>query len=624
MKFLKASLFFLFLMISITGSTQSRGFDLVYQRCEWTLNNSVALSGKITYYFTATEDNFQNLFLNLDEFYITVDSVLQRDEKINFRYPSYIHDSLLISLSSPLKKGELDSVTILYRSTSYLKYSSSFIQQKNEYGNTVVGTLSEPFYSAVWFPCKNDLTDKVDSSDIIVTAPKGYKVASNGVLVSATSTEETETYHWRHRYPIATYLTAFAVSKYETYSDWYVRPDGDSLEILNYVYPEDLDTIKKVTPITIKAMALFEELYGKYPFSNEKYGHAEFILGGGMEHQTMSFIGKRYFTPFVLTHELAHQWFGNMITCSSWNDIWVNEGFATYSTGLFYEREDTAAWNLWKRNTIDSVTSRPDGSVYCYNAQNKNRIFNIRLSYEKASYVLHMLRWVIGDSAFFKGIWNFANDSTLMHGFASTNDVKKHFENTSGKDLTEFFDSWIYKEGYPNYELTFSQKEDFETALTIKQTPSHSSVSYFKMPVPVLFSGEEKDTLIVFQNDSLIQHFTLNPQFKIKSVSFDPEKKLLCKYKIQEIPVGIESANAETFDLSIYPNPAKDYVILKSNASYKGHWVLKNILGRIVDSGKITNSYQEFISLKNCTSGVYFLQLEFEKGSITRKIVVIK
>jgi aminopeptidase N len=220
------------------------------------------------------------------------------------------------------------------------------------------------------------------------------------VLVSETQNGNLRTCHWKSHYPIAAYLVAIAVTNYSYYSNYVPLGSGDSLQVLNYVYPEDLTYAQSNTPGIISIIQLYDSLTITYPFFKEKYGHCQFGWGGGMEHQTMTYLVS--FDYSLMAHECAHQWFGDMVTCGSWEDIWLNEGFATYWQGMTVEHYDPSNWMGWKQSQRDYIISQPDGSVLCTDTTDVGRIFDGRLTYSKGAYLLHMLRWTVGDAAFFQ------------------------------------------------------------------------------------------------------------------------------------------------------------------------------------------------------------------------------
>jgi aminopeptidase N len=291
---------------------------------------------------------------------------------------------------------------------------------------------------------------------MIVTCPVPYRVAGNGLLVDSINMIDSTKYHWKHRYPIPAYLVAFAIANYKSYSDIVYPPDDTPIEVLNYVYPCDSATVAQQTPNMTPMFLYFIEKFGAYPYKKEKYGHAQCGFGGGMEHSTMSFMGG--FSRLLLAHELAHQWFGDKITCGSWQDIWLNEGFATYLEGLTCEKGwGDQSWINWKTSKINNVTSNNSGSTYVTDTVNVGNIFNGRLVYNKGALILHMLRWKLGDSLFFKSIRNYINDPALSYGFARTNNLKTVLNATTGIDMTEFFNDWLYSQGWPNYNITWSK-----------------------------------------------------------------------------------------------------------------------------------------------------------------------
>lgn len=407
-------------------------------------------------------------------------------------------------------------------------------------------TQSEPYGCRDWWPGKNDLTDKADSIDVVVHCPELYRAASNGILMHDEVNAGIRTCHWKHRFPIVPYLIAVAVTNYEVYSQWAIS-DGSPVEILNYVYPEDKAAIMQKTTETIQFMELFSELFTPYPFLGEKYGHAQFGLGGGMENQTMSFMGR--FDYEIIAHELAHQWFGNAVTLNSWQDIWLNEGFATYLSALAYEHfSPDFYWPRWKSLAIGFVVSEPDGKVFVEDTTNVERLFSARLSYYKGALLLHMLRWKIGDEAFYEACRHYLNDSRFSYDFAGTNDLKAHLETAYGKDLTGFFDDWYYGEGFPSYHAEVARLASNDYRVRISQKQSHASVDFFELPVPIRFNGFNRDTTIVFENSENLQEWIIYPGFKIDSVFIDPEQRIVSGNNT------IDLINKSS-DVAVYPNP---------------------------------------------------------------------
>lgn len=589
-------------------------FDFTYQRCEWEIDPAVNfISGTITYYFTAQKDDLVSMKLNLRNNMI-IDQISQRNIPLTFDHNNNI---LSIILQNPLNLNTIDSISIKYHGTPERTGFGSFVQEEHN-GNPIIWTLSQPYGAEDWFPCKNDMTDKVDSIDIFITVPEGNEVASNGILVAVNPVGNGKnTHHWKMNYPVATYLIAFAVTNYAIYSDWLVRDESDKLEILNYVYPEDLEDSKEQSPVTIPIMEFFEKKFGRYPFSNEKYGHAQINRSGGMEHQTMSFM--KNFEYSLVAHELAHQWFGDMITCGSWNDIWLNEGFATYCTALYQEETYPEDWELWKTTASLAIMGTPEGSVYRYKIPDKQVIFDNRLVYQKGGYIVHMLRWVLGDEKFFEGIRNYLNDPELRYGFAYTEDLKKHLETVSGKDLTDFFDAWIYKEGYPIYDIYLNQTSINNATLTVRQNTSHPSVDCFKMPLPIELTMNGKKEIFIFENDQPEQTFTFDPGNIIDDAVFDPERWLLsksalycpsCTYSNKYSPVNI------------YPNPARDQLTVQVLSADRTEWKISTISGNIIKSGTIHNLYEFTINTSDLPIGTYIVSIKVNDKTHSRKLLI--
>ncbi len=604
-------------------SSLTTDYDLKYHRLEWFLDPAVVyIKGEVTTYFIPSASNFLELNFDLTDNMI-VDSVLYRGTQLFFS--RLTGDDLQIHLSSPLAQGVLDSVSVYYRGIPVGSGWGSFSQ--TFHGNTpCIWTLSEPYGAKDWWPCKQDLIDKIDSVDIIVTTPQANRVAANGVLISEiTNADSTKTYHWQTHYPIAAYLIGISVTNYISYSDYVILKSGDSLQVLNYIYPESDSVAHLYLRDIVNIIRLYDSLLIDYPFAKEKYGHAEFGWGGGMEHQTMSFVTS--FDHALIAHECAHQWFGDRITCGSWEDIWLNEGFATYFEAITREHLYPDLWTVWKAGAINSVTSSPAGSVQCRDTTDHNSIFSGRLSYNKGAMLLHMLRWQLGDSLFFLSLRNYLNDSLLAYNYAKTPDLKRHLEQTSGQDLTQFFNQWYYGEGYPSYQITWNEVQHL-FMLKIDQQQSDASVSFFNMDVPVAVHGGRRDTTLIFHHTYSGELFSAQVDFDIDTVSFDPELWILSKQNTVTFDPSFSLEHPEVLasQLYIYPNPASSELKIYSNTviSLKS-FCIYDVPGRkLIEQLFAPSGVPYTIDLTTLPAGVYVLKIITNRGEVNKEIVRVK
>jgi aminopeptidase N len=532
-----------------TLTLASTNFDVKYYRCEWEVDPAIRfITGKVTVYYIITNAATD---ISVDIMSpLIVDSVTQRNNLLTKIQGS---NSLQISFAAPVNAGTFDSVSIYYKGVPPASGFGSFIQDQHA-GTPVMWSLSEPYGARDWWPCKNGLDDKADSIDIIITAPSQYKAASNGLLQSETLTAggTKKIAHWKHRYPIATYLICFAVTNYTVFNNS-VQLGSITLPMQTYCYPESLISFQNGTQNVLDAMQLFHNTFGDYPFIKEKYGHVQFGWGGGMEHQTSTFIVS--INEGLIVHELAHQWFGDKITCGSWEDIWLNEGFATHLSSFYLEKKYPANTIINRRNLINNITSQPGGSVKVNDTTNVGRIFDGRLSYNKGSSLLYMLRWKLTDSVFFKALKTYQQDNKVIYGFARTADLKRHLEQASGQDLTEFFNDWFVGQGYPSYNVEWGPVGSKYVRIKMSQTTSHSSVSFFEMPVALKFKNATQEKTIVVDNKTNGEVFLKNLGFVADSVFIDPEYWLLSRNntttKVQDV------VNGQNI-VQVYPNPIQN------------------------------------------------------------------
>lgn len=597
--------------VAYKANPNTVNYDINYHRLHWNVDPAVAqISGEVTTHFTANTDMDEIVFDLAGN--MTVSKVTQRGADLTFSHNN--NDELIIKFPATLDAKKIDSVSITYSGNPVSSGFGSFEISTHGSNVPVLWTLSEPYGAKGWWPCKQDLVDKIDSVDIFIRHPSVYRAASNGLLVSESSSLGKTLTHWRHKHPIPAYLIAIAVTNYSVYKD---NPKGLDFDIINYVYPEDLAQTRTRTAVTTDIMLLFNELFEMYPFADEKYGHAQFGWGGGMEHTTMSFMGS--WSRSLIAHELAHQWFGNKITCGSWQDIWLNEGFATYLDGLVYENfNGENVFKQWREAVNNSVTSLNSGSTFVNDTTSVRRIFDGRLSYRKGAMILHMLRYKLGDEDFFSGLKNYLKDPQLAFSYARTSDLQRHLEASSGMELEEFFKDWFYGEGYPSYEAVWSQKESDQILnIRIRQEQSHPSVSFFEMPVPVTVTGPfgetEKLRLEVSEND---QMFSIQLNFRAISVQIDPDYHLISKNN--NAVLGLDDESLKNL-ISIYPNPVTDILNIGINGIVQlEKIIIYNVLGeRMMEVEDPSNK----ISLERLEFGLHLVVIETDQGTMRKTIL---
>lgn len=498
--------------------------DVKHYRCYWYINPANdSIVGKVAIRFSPVSSTVKQLTLDMAS-NLEVISARFRGKPANTVFQG--NATLRISfLSDSLVLGEEDSLVIQYKGRPIASPFGSFSRTTHA-GVPIIYTLSEPYGAKDWWPCKQALSDKADSIDIIIHTLPGFKAVSNGLLIRSTLQNDIQTYYWKHRYPITTYLIAIAVTNYAHFQYKVALSSGDTLPIDNYPYPENFaNWLTGMEPIK-GMMTDFENMLTPYPFAKEKYAHAEFAFGGGMEHQTISFMQNT--NVGLQAHELVHHWFGNMITCGSWQDIWLNEGFATYFAADQYVKAGLSTWPQEGQQWINFITTEPGGSVFCSDTTDLYRIFSGRLSYAKGAMLLRMLRWEIGDSAFFAGIKSYLTDPVLVHGFAKTSQLISHFQQASGRNLQEFFNDWFRGQGFPIFNINATAIPG-GVSITLNQTSSHPSVPFYESKIPLLLKGENQSKLVVFNHQSNNQNMFFETAFAVDSVLFDPDRIYLAK-----------------------------------------------------------------------------------------------
>ena len=494
------------------------------------------------------------------------------------------------------------------------------------WGNKVVWSLSEPFSAYEWFPCKQSLRDKADSSFVAVTVPDTCKAGSNGVLINTVPLGNGFTrYEWKNKHAIDYYLISVAVAKYIEYS-FYANPVGAPNPILiqNFIYdnPQTFNYFQNQINETADFMELFYDLYGPYPFEDQKYGHCMAPIGGGMEHQTMTTQGS--FSKGLTAHELAHQWWGNSVTCASWSDIFINEGFASYSEYVMLENLYPAEKVQHMLDVHDNVLSQTGGSVWFSDTLNENRIFNGRLSYDKGSGIIHSIRYLMNnDSLFFAGLREFQND--FKDSVARGIDFRNKMQEISSINYTPFFEQWYFGEGYPTYSIRWKQIGQ-DLLLELKHTASKPSVTpTFTNPIDLRFIRQGmNDTLIRFDVASNSQQFYISNFGTLSStITVDPQNWIINTIGtiIQDNSlVNLTEVNENSTAFTIVPNPNNGIFTIGNQQA--NCWVSvfnmqgKNILNKLL-------APNELIDLQDFGKGTYLLEIKNSENSEAKTLKLI-
>ena len=572
-------------------------------------NTNTQLSGNVI--IEATAVNKLTTFTCELMDYMTVSSI-----KINNQDATFTHSNNIIiaQCNKEYKPNENIIVQIFY--------SGNVVGEGYSYG-TQLGisaswTLSESIHARDWFPCKQILTDKADSVFIDVTVPNNLTVASNGILKNIVNVNgNTKKYCWETKYPINYYLISMAISEYSQYNI-YAEPQSISPEkilIQNFIFSNSgyLNQNKELIDKTKNLVEFFSEKIGIYPFYKEKYGNAMAYFGGGMEHQTMTTLANFGFS--LNAHELAHQWFGNYVTCGSWQDIWINEGFASYCEYIalqhFYDQQTADGWMDSAHNY---AKEKPNGSVYIpfEELTSENRIFDYHLSYKKGAVIIHTLRGLINnDDLFFEAIRNYLN--TYKNNTAIGDDFFTSIGDFTSLDLTNFKNDWYYGKGFPTYEVIWKQ-EDNKLSITINQTTSSTSKPFFTQPIQIKLNYSDNSKTVVFEPTSTSTTLIFDTSTKINSIEIDPNNYIL-KGKTAITTDIISELNSET---KIIHSPKKNtFELITTDKYLNNNFSINDIKGNIIKRFTIYDKHSE-IDISNLKQGLYIIST---KNRIIGKIV---
>jgi len=572
------------------------------------------------------DSTLSEIKLNAVNSSLIIDSVRLNGSSFN-----HLNDTLTIQLNKTYFPGEIADIKIYY-------------QHKNVGDNAFyvsggyVFTDCPPEGARKWFPCWDRPSDKA-LWDFHVKVPLSVKLGSNGTLADSTINADTLIYHWVSEYPLSTYLiTLSSKNNFLIHKGFWHKlsnPDDSIPIVLYYKSGENLSTINGIlTPLT----DFYSEKFGDYAL--EKIGFATLNSSfpwGGMENQTMvNLMPGGYSNASLIAHEHSHQWFGDLITCGTWADIWLNEGFGTYCTNLWVEHENGYDAYKNKMNILANyyLNNNPGWPLYnpswAIHTPPGSQLYNEAMSYNKGACVLHQLRYVLGDSTFFLVLNNYATDTNFMYKNAITEDLLAKTNLVSGQDMQWFFDEWVYSPNHPIYENTVGFVDlggNWKVNVNINQIQTNTVI--FKMPIQLSIEFiDGTDTLIQVINDSNPQYFEFTFTKQPTSLIFDPYRNILLKQATTIVGITDSEPLFPDNCLQVFPNPFSDQTRITYQVNSPGNDKISIIdssgkaIKKLIDKKHERGKFQFTLPGDLYSKGIY--SILFENVNYQENKTVIK
>ncbi len=529
-------------------------------------------------------------------------------------------DVRTISLPTALPSGSMFTAQVYYHGMPPTGggFFNGITHTVSSGGTHMVYTVSDPWVALNWWPCKQSVNDQADSVDMFISVPDSVVDGSEGKLVNVdmTSTPGRWIYHWKTNYPIDYYLISIAVARYAEYKSYlHFTGSTDSMLIQNFFL--DTATFNPAHKAKFDSVGLmidyFSSLFGRYPFWEEKYGMCLTSLGGGMEHQTMTTIGVVYTT--TIAHELMHQWFGDHVTYKTWGDMWLSEGFASFSEQLylnkFWGADAARAHRLYQ---LSGATSDPCGMTYVNDTTTSDSLFTAN-QYPKACLIINTLRYLAPeDSLFFKVLRTY--QSTYSFGNASTADFKAIAESIYGFSLDTFFNQWIYGRGFPNYKVAWNQSGSTVWVKLMQSQSCPSYTNHFSTPVQVRLRAGSIDTFIKVYNSIDTQVFSFEWAPTVTNVYLNTDVWTVMRVlgsSIRDVSLGVGDIKKHG-SINVRPNPSDNYWEI-SNIPEATALTLLDVTGRKLWEGKSNNGTTQ-IPGATLPTGNYLLQVGDDKKHV--------
>jgi len=623
-----------------------RDYDATYYRIDLAIDDvAETIGGDVTMTARSRIDNLVSVDV---DFYdnMQIDSILSSGQNVGF---SRSDNVLTVTLPSTVNQGELFFIRVFYSGTPESYGFAGSFEWDRHFGTPIIWTLAQTDFARTWWPCNDNTADKADSVDIYLTVDDELVATSQGTLESNVDNGDgTRTFHWKERYPISTYLVSLAISNYESFTEWYVSAGGDSMPVTFYVYPEHYDEALIDFSVTVPMIGYYATVFGEYPFLDEKYAHSSCPFPGGMEHQTNTSYGSMLITgdytfEWLTAHEVAHMWWGDMVTCETWEDVWLNEGFASYAEPLWFGHTGGESMYRFYMQSMDPYYNNIYGNFPGPLFQ-PDDYFNNTV-YDKGGWVLHMLRHVLGDETFFQVLLDYGQHPDYQYGVANTAQFQEVAATTSGGDLDWFFQEWVYGENRPFYEFWWRADslgvDNYQVSLNIEQIQTNAPV--FRMPIDIQIETSAGETTFTVVDSLESQEFLITLDREPVDLYLDRYDWIL-KHRREVSPVGIGDDGGEiplprAFALhQNYPNPFNPSTVISFEipAELDGvelHLAIYDLRGRRVrdlKSGLAVPGRNDVAwngrddSGRTMGSGIYLYRLVVGNRIETKRMVMLK
>jgi len=553
---------------------------------------------------------------------------------------SFTHSGniLTITLNRLYNPGEIANVLINY---NHLNVTDGAFYAA---GGGVM-TDCEPEGARKWFPCWDKPSDKA-TVDITAKVPGNVKLGSNGRLNDSTVTGDTIYYHWISRDPVSTYLVVLSARvNYKLdivmwgsvpMRFYYINSEG----VAPQSYIVDMNNY-------------YSGKFGIHPFEKNGFttAAASGFPWGGMENQTLTTLCSSCWGVSTVTHEYAHQWFGDLVTCGTWGDIWLNEGFATYVEAIWLEH--ISGYASYKSDINGDASTYLSGNTgnpiyrpeWIINTPNNNELFNYAMTYCKGAVVLHMLRYVINDTnVFFNCLRGYATDTTnFRYKNAVTDDFTAKISSIAGQDLTWFINQWVKLPNHPVYQNYYQFVSigggNWNVGFQARQIQTNPP--FFRMPMVVKITfATGPDVTMRIDNTSNNQAWWWTYNRQPLTFTFDPDNDITLKTGTTSAgTVGISMNQNEIPDKfsmgQNYPNPFNPVtkinfdIPVKSNVELKVYDAAGRLVSTVVTGTMEIGKYTADFDAANIASGVYYYELNAvseNKGTYrnVKKMVVLK